>query len=309
MSAVGRIHHGTEIMKQITKVVFLTAVGLLFTGIVAAENVERTIDASPDGKVSISNIAGLIEVLGWSRDQVEVIADLGRGVDELIVERHGDEIIVKVKVPRHNSRSISSELTIRVPENSSIEVAGVSADIEVNNVYGELRLHTVSGDMSSDVFGSDIQIETVSGDIELQGDHQAMTTQASSVSGDIETDALEGNIQLESVSGDLVFSGGSFDRVQAVTVNGDIVFNSELRGGGKLEIETINGEVDIDFKNSISAKFDIETFNGDIYNCFGPEAVRASRYAPGRELNFTEGDGDSRVVVETLNGDITICRD
>ena len=91
--------------------------------------------------------------------------------------------------------------------------------------------------------------------------------------------------------------------MQAVTINGDIVFNSELRSGGKLAIETINGEVDIDFKKSISAKFDIETFNGSIHNCFGPD------YAPGRELNFTEGDGDSRVIVETLNGDITICRD
>ena len=232
-----------------------------------------------------------------------------RGVEELIVERHGDKIIVKVKVPRPNSRSIASDLTIRVPEDSSIEVAGVSADIEVENVFGELRLHTVSGDMSSEVYGSDVQIETVSGDIELQGDHQEMTTEVSTVSGDIETDAREGNIQSESVSSDLVFANGSFLRVQAVTINGDIVFNSELRSGGKLAIETINGEVDIDFKKSISAKFDIETFNGSIHNCFGPDSVRVSRYTPGSELNFTEGDGDSRVIVETLNGDITICRD
>ena len=61
------------------------------------------------------------------------------------------------------------ELVIHVPENSSIEVSGVSADIDVDEVLGEMRLHTVSGDMTSNVYGSDVQIETVSGDIELQG--------------------------------------------------------------------------------------------------------------------------------------------
>ena len=120
---------------------------------------------------------------------------------------------------------------------------------------------------------------------------------------------MAGNIEVESVSGSLTFADSTFERVQASTINGDIVFHSELRDGGKLEIETINGEVDVDFSGSLSAKFDIETFNGDIENCFGPDSVRASRYAPGLELNFTEGDGDSRVFIETLNGDITLCRD
>ena len=306
---MGRIRRETIMMKQMTKTILLTTIGVLSTTIVAAEEVKKTVAADPRGKVSISNIAGSIEVVGWSRREVEVNADLGRGVDELIVERDGDEVIVKVKVPRHNSRNIASDLVIHVPEKSSIEVAGVSADIEVDNVFGEMRLYTVSGDMTSDIYQSDVQIETVSGDIELQGDHEDMTTEVSSVSGDIDTSALHGRIQAESVSGDLVLADGSFDRIQAHTVNGDIVFRSELRKGGKLQIETINGEVNVDFRGSISAQFDIESFNGDINNCFGPDSVRASRYAPGRELNFTQGDGDSRVVIETLNGDITLCRD
>lgn len=296
-------------MKTMTRMIVLAMAGMLSVTTVYAEDVEKTIDASSHGNVSISNIAGSIEVVGWSKNQVEVIADLGRGVDELIVERNGNEVIIKVKVPRRNARSISSELTIHVPENSSLEVAGVSADIEISNVFGELRLHTVSGDMTSDVFGSDVQIKTVSGDIELQGDNQDMRTEVDSVSGDVEATALAGSMEAESVSGDVEIVNGSFERVQASTVNGDIVFQAELRNGGKLQIETINGEVDVNFKGTVSARFDIETFNGDIRNCFGPEAVRASRYTPGVELNFTEGDGDSRVVIETLNGDITLCHD
>ena len=58
----------------------------------------------------------------------------------------------------------------------------------------------------------------------------------------------------------------------------------------------------------MSARFDIETFNGSIDNCFGPEPVRTSRYTPGRELRFTEGDGNARVAIKTLNGGLRLCK-
>ena len=287
----------------------LVIFGVLGVTNAQAEHAEKTVDADADGNVSISNVAGSIEVTGWSRDEVEVIAELGRDVEELIVERDGGDVIIKVKVPRRNSRNISSDLVVHVPENSSVEAAGVSADIEVSDVFGELRLNTVSGDLDSDVYESDVQIETVSGDIGLQGDDRAMLTEAMTVSGDIDTSNLSGDIEIETVSGDLVVIEGSFERVQASSVNGDIVFHSELADDGKLEIETINGEVDVEFSGSISGRFDVETFNGDIDNCFGPESERTSRYTPGRELSFSEGDGDARVIIQTLNGDVRICRD
>jgi len=297
------------IMNKLVQSVLLAIVATLSVTSVLAEDVEKTIDASSKGNVSISNIAGSIEVTGWSRNEVEVIADLGRGVEELIVERDDDEIIIKVKTPKRNSRSISSDLIIHVPENSSLEVVGVSADIEIDGVFGELRLHTVSGDIDSEVFGAEAKVVTVSGDVELQGDNRDMRTEASSVSGDIEGASLAGSIEAVSVSGDVVVMNGSFEHAEANTVNGDVVFRSTLRDGGKLDIETINGEVDVVFKKAVSARFDIATFNGGIRNCFGPDPERTSRYAPGEELNFTEGDGDARVTIETLNGGITLCQD
>jgi DUF4097 and DUF4098 domain-containing protein YvlB len=296
-------------MKQITKIILLAIVGVLATTVTSAEEVERTVDASSDGNVSISNIAGTIEVIAWSRAEVKVLADLGRDVEELIVERHGDEVVVKVKVPKRNSRNITSDLTIHVPEDSSIEVSAVSADVEVTGVRGELQLQSVSGEMTSDIFGSDVQIETVSGDIELAGNNLEMLTETSSVSGDIEASGLKGQVEAESVSGDVTLTDGSFDRLQAETINGDIDVEAELIDGGRLEVGTINGDVDIYFRGSVSARFDIETFNGEIDNCFGPDPERTSRYTPGRELVFTQGGGRGRVAIETLNGGITICQD
>jgi DUF4097 and DUF4098 domain-containing protein YvlB len=303
---VGRVQRETN-MKQITKTILLALVGVLGTSAASAEQVERVLDASSDGVVFISNISGSIDVKGWSKNQVKVVADLGRDVEELIVERDGDEILIKVKVPKRNARHITSVLKINIPEKSSLEISSVSADVDVEAVLGELSLQSVSGDMKIDVFGSDVEIETVSGDIHLQGDNQEMLTETSSVSGDIEAYNLSGEVEVESVSGDLELIGGSFQRVRAGTVNGDVEIKAALSSDGRLEVETINGDVEVIFQGSVSARYDIETFNGDIDNCFGPKPERTSKYTPGRELGFTEGNGDARVQIETLNGGIILC--
>ena len=287
--------------------------GALLASPAMADDIEMILDADPDGAVLIFNTAGSVEVSGWSRDSVEVSGMLGGDVDELIFERDGNEIIIKVKSPSSSGmwgrKDVTSDLTIKVPEGSSLEIATVSADIEVEGVRGEQELQAISGEIDTEVFGSDIQIEAVSGDITVTGDGNDAESEIETVSGDITATGLAGDIAAGSVAGDLSIEGGSFERAEFETVNSEINFNAELRDGGRLEVETVNGDVSVDFIGPVSARFEIETFNGDIDNCFGPEARRTDRYAPGLELSFTEGDGDGRVSIATLNGDVSICND
>jgi len=275
----------------------------------AANEQHRVVEASADGTVSIFNTAGSITVVGWSRNEVDVTADLGWGVEELIVERDGDDVLVKVKVPRENARNVSSELTVRVPERSAIDAAAVSADIDVVGVFGEQRLHTVSGDIVSEVFEAEIEMEAVSGDIELEGDRRPSFAKLSTVSGDIGLTNLGGDLEASSVSGDLIVAESSFQRARVDTVNGDIIIRVAIADGGRLDVETINGDIDLEFEGAIAGRFDIETFNGSIDNCFGPEPQRTSQYTPGRELKFSEGDSNTRIVIRTLNGGLRMCRD
>jgi len=282
--------------------------GLALAASAAAEDVNRTLDAAADGHVHISNISGSVTVVGWSRDQVEVTGKIGPKVEELIVERSGDKITIKVKVPRKSGRGVESDLHVRVPERSSLDVGTVSADIDVTGVRGEQKLEAVSGDIETESDAADVTAGTVSGDVVIRGKGKDAETHSASVSGDVELHELAGEVFAESVSGDLIIEDGSFDRASFNVVNGDIVFRSELRKGGKLKAETVNGEVNLRFAGNISGQFDIDTFNGGIDNCFGPKAQRTSKYAPGMELSFSEGDGDARVTVSTVNGDISICK-
>ncbi len=286
----------------------VTLLGILSATSVVAEEINQSMDAAADGTVSISNIAGSVEVQGWSRNQVEVTGELGDDVEELIFKRDGDEIRIKVKSRHRGSHDVDSDLVIKVPVRSSLEVHTVSADIDITEVTGEQSIESVSGDIATEAQTSDIDINSVSGDLEIAGDNESMRSRLSSVSGDIDTENLAGEIGAESVSGDLVVADGVFDRVMLGTVNGDIVFHARLLDDGRLDVETVNGDVNIEFAGDVSARFDIETFNGDIRNCFGPKAVRVSEYAPGYELKFTEGGGSSRVTIEKQNGDLSLCR-
>ena len=75
----------------------------------------------------------------------------------------------------------------------------------------------------------------------------------------------------------------------------------------RLEAESVSGSVNLRFGQPVNGEFDLETFSGGINNCFGPDAERKSKYAPGTEVSFTQGDGGARVSVDTLSGNITIC--
>ncbi len=276
---------------------------------VLAEEVSETLAADSDGYVSISNLAGSVEVRGWSRDTVEVTGTLGDDVEKLIFERDGNEVEIRVKVPKriYGRKDVTSYLKINVPKNSSLEITTVSANIDVKDVRGDLELQAVSGDIDAEVFGGDIEIDSVSGSVHVRGDGQRGDAELSSVSGDVSAENLAGEVHAESVNGQVSILGGSFESADLETVNGEILFRAGLSDDGDISAESVNGSVTIAISNKLDAEYDIETFNGNIRNCFDKKAERTSRYAPGKRLNFTVGDGSASVSVETLNGSVNVC--
>jgi len=285
----------------------LATLAALLTLPAMAEDIDKTIDAADDGHVHISNISGSVTVTGWDRDSVAVTGTLGRNVEELIFERNGDKVKIKVEVPRRGGRGIDSDLNINVPKGSSLDIGTVSAHIEVTEVSGEQGLHAVSGNIATEYFGEDVSAESVSGDVEVSGNNADGEVEASTVSGSVTVFRASGSVSAESVSGRVTVDEGSFERAELGSVNGRVSFGGELRDGGRLEIETVNGPVIIKFTNDVSGRFDIDTLNGAIKSCDGPKAKRTSKYGPGWELEYETGDGDSRVDVSTINGGVSIC--
>ena len=156
-------------MKQGSLIVLATA--LLSAPLYADEDVNRSMDVSDDVHVEIYNTSGSIEVAGWSQDKIEVTGTLGDSVEELIFEKDGNEVLIRVEVPNRHWGDIDADLIISMPEGGSLEVSAVSADVDVTGIQGEQSLESVSGDIETEGGQADIEAASVSGDIEITGDN------------------------------------------------------------------------------------------------------------------------------------------
>lgn len=286
------------------------AVAVMSAGIqhAAAEEVRKIAPADAQGEVEIVNIAGVVEVSGWDRAEVEVTADLGASVERLEFRRDGQRTYVKVILPRGRDSSGASDLIVRIPQDSSLSVNTVSADQRIADVRGGQRLQAVSGGIETELGSGELEVKTVSGNIVARGKHGKGSVRATTVSGDIQLDDVGPELDLNTVSGDMVVRHDRLDRGRIKTTNGDLDLITSLGEEARLDAEAINGDLHLTLRGKIDAEFDIETFNGDIDNCFGPKPSRTREDGPGNELRFTEGKGEARVRIKTLNGGVRVCK-
>ena len=206
-----RMRYSLKVSRDMKKVAWVFT-GILLAGPAYAEDVNERVDADANGMVEIYNTAGSVTVEGWSQRAVEVTGTLGNEVDEFIFERDGDEVLVKLK-PKHGRsghRGYESNITVRVPEGSSLEIATVSADIDVSKVNGDQELQSVSGEIETESAARQLEVETVSGDIDVQGNGEASESELVSVSGSISATGMAGIADLESVNGRVSLGSGMF---------------------------------------------------------------------------------------------------
>jgi len=247
---------------------------LLLTGgfAVAGQSVNKSVDVGSKANVSIENLAGSVRVTGGSGSTVEVSGTIGDDVEELRVEKHGNRVEIVVEIPegdRDRDLDVESDLEIHVPYDSELDVETVSASIEVSGVRGGLDLESISGSVDIDGQLGALDVSTVSGDIR-------------------------------------VAAGSSLAEGDFESVSGSIECAADLGDSGDFSFETVSGDITLSAAGGFSAEWDVQTFSGDIDNDLGPQAERTSKYAPGKELNFTTGGGSASVSVESLSGHVRI---
>lgn len=275
----------------------------------AADRIERTMEAAADARVLIENTAGDIEVSGWDRNEVELIADPGKYVEEVRFEARNGRIEIEVVNERDRRRVDGTDLKVRVPEGASVTIEAVSADIQLTGVRGELRVATVSGDIEAEVFGGRSELGTTSGDVVIAGHMEPGELTLRSTSGDIEVREVSGELDASTVSGDLVILDGALSEVELNVTSGDIELSRAATANARIGMDTVSGTIDLRVPEDFGGFVDATTFNGDIRNCFGPEPERTSRYGPGRKLRFEQGSGKGRIEMSTMSGGIRLCTD
>lgn len=274
----------------------------------AGTPIDQSGPARPDGMVVIKNDAGSVTVRGWDREEVAVTGTLGDEAEELEFRTQETRTYIWVVMPdRWGGRDVEgTELEVSVPRGSRVAIEGVNTPVDISEVTGRVEVQTVNGDVVLRGASESVEINTVNGDLEVEGPVSRVTAQV--VGGDIRLSGVGGDVDVSSVNGDIDVSGGRFEQLDSNSVAGDILFEGTLSESGSFDFESHSGDVTLTLPDDISAEFDVSTFSGDIDNELGPAARRTSQYAPGLELRFRTGAGESRVRVTTFSGDVELRR-
>ncbi len=279
------------------------------TPAVNAETITKNVTVAPDATVEVSNVQGSVEVIGWDKKELQLVAELESDKDEL--EFEATERMVRIEIDRPHGKYHNEEddafLTLHVPKGVRLIVDTVSADINVSGVRGEQNLQSVSGEVGTQAFDSSVTATAVSGEITIAGNGGKAVVTTENVSGSSTVSGIRGSYTGEVVSGEIQASIAQAERIEVSTVSGEINVSAELTPMARVEMESVSGTVGLKIKSPVNADFDIESFSGSIENCFGPKPRDTSKYTPGTELSFTQGKGGARVELQTLSGEITIC--
>lgn len=296
------------------RMAILAASLALAAGAAHANTFQQQVAADPRGEVDVSNISGRIEVTGWDKPQVAVMADLSGDSQRVRVITGGGHTRVCVTYGNSNgcdSNGWSGEagsvrLEIKVPRGSELDVSGVSADITSRGVSGTQRLHTVSGDIDAELGSGNDEVNSVSGTVNLHGSGQDGTLRAASVSGDLRVTNVAGELEARTVNGTLTAELSPARLVRLNTTSGDIDLSATLASGGTIETETVSGGQKINASAPGGYSYDAKTFSGDITNCFGQRSDK-SEYGPGNRLQGTRGAGGGQVRLQSMSGDMYLC--
>ena len=256
-------------MKHALTAVFLCL--LLAAGAYAAQvPISEHRSVNPDARIEVELVAGTVRVTGWEKAEVELTGFLGDNLQKLEITGGKDRCKIEVRLPEGEHHDIEdSELVLRVPRGSQIDVDNVSGSITISDVKGRLELNSVSGDI--DVKGSprDVNLNSVSGDIALD-------------------------------------DGASLENAELNSVSGSIDAHLNFRSGGSFKFGTVSGDVTLRVPAKASAEIDVSTFSGSITSDFGEEPVKKSSFLPAEELSFTLGSGGARVKVDSFSGTVVI---
>jgi DUF4097 and DUF4098 domain-containing protein YvlB len=272
----------------------------------AGEAVDKTLDVRPDGWVRIDNVRGRIEVDGWEKDQVSIKGTLDDEAERLVFETDGATTTVKVVTPNNLQRGEGSDLVIQVPIASRVRVEVVSADLQLTNLQGGVEGKSVSGGIDANKLGKHIELTSVSGDITVA--HSAGPLELSSVSGDMHADVDAESLEVGTVSGNATVQLGK--GVSAITLNavsGDIDINADLGAGARVKGSSVSGDIHLGINPDADVVIDLDaSAGGSIKNSLTSDVAKRDGYGPGRQLQFTLGEGRGAIDLTTVSGSLTL---
>lgn len=296
----------------------------------AAESVNENLQVANNEKIYIENMRGEVEIVATSDSRFKVSGTLDEKADGYDLESKNGFTSFKVKMP--NMRNYGSwddqdkegsRLKIEVPKGAEVEFQGVNASIRVTGVQGSSKISTVNGSVYGEKLEKFIQLETVNGEITSVNNKGRISL--NTVNGEIEDSGSEGRLSIEAVNGSIETKSSASEvsvsvvngeadleltKVQQLTmssVNGSL--DAELKGSitPRVEASTVSGNAKLKLDKGINAKFNlVANAGGSIKNELTSQKADKAKYGPRRSLEFSTGNGEGSIQMNTVSGSLKL---
>ncbi len=273
-----------------------------------AKDVDKTLDWLSGGELKVDITSGQIDIRGWDDEQIKLTGEFDGDDDQLVFKTSGKDVKLEIR-DQHtswwgNSSHNSANFIVYVPFDSDLDIEGTSLEIEVNQVKGALEVNSISGSIQANGPSDRVDIESISGNIEIED--ASGKVRLRTVSGDIKADVEANSFVAKTVSGDIDGRIGRSEYVSTLSVSGDVEIELSLVSDARVEGQTVSGDLEFDFVDQINADFELNTGpGGDIRNKLSDHQPEDSSHW-GQVLNFTLGDGDTTIELETMSGNISL---
>jgi hypothetical protein len=266
------------------------------------QRIDTTFAFSADGYATLELVSGEIIVRTGPANQARVIATIDRGGIESSFSRN------RISLETHSisGRLGSARYEITVPPGTRISASSISGDIDVSGTGADLSANSVSGEIEVSNVARRVEISTVSGDLTIS--RATGDIRLESVNGDVSADELSGDLAFETVSGEIILRRSRLDGIRMNSVSGDLFYDGPFSPTGTYRFESHSGNVEFVLAANVGAVLALETYSGRISSDFPLTLQPGQTTGRNRRMDFTLGQGGTRISAESFSGNITIRR-
>jgi DUF4097 and DUF4098 domain-containing protein YvlB len=254
--------------------------------------------------LTISTIAGTIDVKTWDKNEVEVkVTGNSTAEDMMNIDIFNTPTGIKIDGQKKSdfkkkSFSLNLKYDIKIPAyynvdaytgGGNISVTGLNGNIKANTAGGNIDAENINGNINGSTFGGNITILNNTGTIDV-----------STQGGNIKATGFNGKITVSTMGGNLILSGtGGF--VNGHTGGGNVTLDYSGKNEG-IELSTMAGNIHLDLPSDIDADADISTLVGKIDTDFASADTGHLSSFLKTKINA----GGSKLKCTTSAGNITI---
>ncbi|WP_171058289.1 DUF4097 family beta strand repeat-containing protein [Modestobacter altitudinis] len=225
-------------------------------------------------------------------DEVVIEVQPLNGIAEELVDRL-DLVVtrghLRLSVPdRRLLRAPAFALSVTVPPDTAVTVAGASATSTLRGRLGRVTLTSSSGDLDVEHCTA-LQARSASGDV--RAGRVDGTSDVGNASGDVRITDAGGPLQVRSASGDLLVGTAATD-VTARTASGDVRIDSVA--SGTVRLTTVSGDATVGVAPGLRIWLDVQTVSGRLRSELAEDTPDAGGAAQ-LSLSLQSVSGDLRL--------------